>query len=108
MDELKNAKHERIMNMSPEETVTSSLIVFFFNLNIETFVCSSGLHSIVLIIVVTFVMWHIMKKNHSHQNCCLHSSPILYTEFAYKSRLLGLYDCYSPLSRFVFFQFFLA
>ena len=41
MDELKNAKHERIMNMSPEETVTSSLIVFFFlNLNIETFVCS--------------------------------------------------------------------
>ena len=30
MDELKNAKRERIMSMSPEETVTFSLIVFFF------------------------------------------------------------------------------
>lgn len=78
MDELTNAKHERIMNMSPEETVTSSLIVFFLNLNIETFVCSSGLHSIVLIIVVTFVIVAYHEKNHSHQNCCLHSSPILY------------------------------
>ena len=29
MDELKNAKHERIMNMSPAETVTFRLIVFF-------------------------------------------------------------------------------
>ena len=80
MDELKNAKRERIMSMSPGETVTFSLIVFFFflNLNIKTFVCSSGLHSIVLIIVVTFVIVAYHEKNHSHQNCCLHSFPILY------------------------------
>lgn len=29
-----------------------------------------------------------------------------YIEFAYKSRLLDLYDSYSPLSRFVFFPVF--
>ena len=44
MDELKNAKCERIMNMSPGETVTFRLIVFSLKLNVKTlFVCSSGL-----------------------------------------------------------------
>ena len=49
MDELKIAKHERIMNMSPGGTVvTFCLIVFFLNLNVKAFVCSSGLLSTVI------------------------------------------------------------
>ena len=48
MDELKNAKCEKIINMSLGETVTFRLIVYFLNLNIKTFVCSSGLLSIAI------------------------------------------------------------
>lgn len=48
MDELKIAKRERIMNMSPGGTVTFCLIVFFLNLNVKALVCSSGLLSIVI------------------------------------------------------------
>ena len=59
MDELKNGKHERIMNMSPAG-----------DCNFPSY------YVITIIITFSIVAYH--RKNHSHQNCCLHSSPILH------------------------------
>ena len=103
MDELKIAKRERIMNMSPGETVTFCVIVFFLNLNVKAFVIvAQGYFLLLYNNHCTFIIVAYHKKTIVTKIDFYTVLPF-YIEFAYKSRLLDLYDCYSPLSRFVFF-----
>lgn len=107
MDQLRSAKRERIMNMSSGETVTLCLIVFFLNLHVKTFVCSSGFNTFYCYNNnhCTFIIVAYHRKT-TVTKMVVYTVLPFYTEFAYKSRLLNLYDCYSPLFRFVFFQVF--
>ena len=76
MDELTKGKRERIMNMSPAG-----------DCNFPSYY--------VITIIITLVLWHIIEKT-TVTKIVVYTVLPFYTEFAYKSRLLDLCDCYSP------------